>query len=189
MSLSNSFRTRLMMAMKNAVKSRKKPTRRVSRKLHTPKTKVHKRSLNAFMLAKERARKGDKNSFVYKGVKYVKSLASNGHLIVYKRSSIKRKPSKKASRKPTKMDDKKRKPSKKASRKPSKKASRKPSKKADKKRKPEKKASRKPSKKDDKKRKPSKKADRKPSKKADKKRKPEKKADKKRKPEKKADKK
>ena len=53
------------------------------------------RSLNSFMQAKEKARKADKASFMYKGQKYTKSMTKTG-MAIYKKA---RKASRKASRK------------------------------------------------------------------------------------------
>ncbi len=57
--------------------------------------------MNEFMKLKEKARKADAKSFTYKGVKYVRGVASNGKLVVYRRSDGK-KPVKK-SKKVTKL--------------------------------------------------------------------------------------
>ena len=82
------------------------------------------RSLNSFMQAKEKARKADKASFMYKGQKYTKSMTKTG-MAIYKKA---RKASRKASRKSKRKAS--RKPKRKASRKPKRKASRKPKRKA-----------------------------------------------------------
>ena len=57
------------------------------------------RSLNAFMQAKEKARKADKASFMYKGQKYTKSMTKTGMAIYKKARKASRKPKRKASRK------------------------------------------------------------------------------------------
>ena len=46
--------------------------------------------MNEFMKLKEKARKADAKSFTYNGVKYVKGVASNGKLVVYRRSDGKK---------------------------------------------------------------------------------------------------
>ena len=139
----NSFKMRLMMAMKKAAKSRRKATRKASRKRRSTKRKVSrkrrsvkrksgKRPLNAFMVAKEKARKANKKSFMYKGSKYVRELkGSKNQLVVYrkvvkksakrkvsrKRKSPKRKASRKRKSAKHKVSRKRKSPKRKASRK------------------------------------------------------------------------
>tara|TARA_R110000751_G_scaffold70573_3_gene143134 strand:+ start:1318 stop:1458 length:141 start_codon:yes stop_codon:yes gene_type:complete len=43
-----------------------------------------KRKMNAYMVAKEKARKGNKSSFSYKGATYVKGKTKTG-MIIYKK--------------------------------------------------------------------------------------------------------
>jgi hypothetical protein len=48
-----------------------------------------KRKMNAFMVAKEKARKGKKKSFSYKGVTYVAGKTKTG-MVIYKRKGKKK---------------------------------------------------------------------------------------------------
>ena len=89
------FRMKLMMAMKKSIKSRttilktkskvsRKAKRKVSRKAKRKVSRKAKRKrvMNAYMIIKEKARKGGKKSFMYKGNKYVKSPTSK---VIYTR--------------------------------------------------------------------------------------------------------
>ena len=111
-------------------KCNSKPSRKKSRKASRKKSATRKKSrksngkraLNAYMVVKEKARKGNKQSFMYNGNKYEKSPDSIGAMVFYIKVGGKK--SRKKSRKVS------RKKSRKVSRKKSRKVSRKKSRKA-----------------------------------------------------------